>query len=72
MFLLLGLRERNKAKSFADQLTVPSCHPPPDYPDYSITRDRGATLRLEGRGRGTVSDAILGGEHKTLFLTNSL
>ena len=34
-------------------------------------RDRGATLRMEGGGGGTISDSILG-EHKTLFLTSSL
>ena len=33
-------------------------------------RDRGATLILGGGG-GTVSDSILGGGHKTLFVTNS-
>ena len=36
--------------------------------NYNI-RDRGATLRL-GEG-GTIGDSILGGGHKTLFLTNS-
>ena len=36
-------------------------------------RDRGATLKLGGgREGGTISDSILGGGHKTLFLTNSL
>ena len=37
-------------------------------------RDRGAFLRLGGMGGGggTISDSILGGGHKALFLTNSL
>ena len=37
----------------------------------SVTRDRGATLTFGGGG-GTISDSILGGGHKSLFLTNSL
>ena len=40
------------------------------FRDYAPSRDRVATLRLEG---GTISESILGGgRHKTLFLTNSL